>query len=453
MLDFHLAHFEVNATPPIGHSLCGGWIKPVLAVDDPLLLRGVVLQGAGLPIVVAALDWTGVMDESHRLWTEAIAEGAHTTPDRVALHCVHQHNAPFVDRVGNALLKKAGADPLLYDERFLEQLITRTKDTVRESLSASQPVTHVHAGKAEVTQVACNRRVIGSNGKILYTRTSATKDPAARAAPDGTIDPILRSVSFTRNDRILARLYYYTTHPMSYYGDGRVTSDFVGLARKRRDETEPETFHVYFTGSAGNVTAGKYNDGAHETRKILTGRIFNAMVAADQDARGHSERLDSANWVTSPFVFGPRSDLDLEKLKAIVADPKQTVVNRNRNAMACGWLTRLESKRPILLSRLDLGRTATLLHLPAETFVEYQLDAQKVRPEQFLATAAYGDGGPWYIPLTRSFGEGGYEPSVALVAEGSEPLYRKAIEVLLRTRKIEKSGGGSTLRTSPFAAE
>ena len=46
------------------------------------------------------------MDESHRLWTEALAEAAHTTPDRVALHCVHQHNAPFIDREGNALLRE-----------------------------------------------------------------------------------------------------------------------------------------------------------------------------------------------------------------------------------------------------------------------------------------------------------------------------------------------------------
>ena len=73
MLAPHLATFEVDATPPLGHSLCGGWIKPVVGVDDPLSLRGVVLLGAGLPIVLAALDWTGVMDESHRPWTEALA--------------------------------------------------------------------------------------------------------------------------------------------------------------------------------------------------------------------------------------------------------------------------------------------------------------------------------------------------------------------------------------------
>ena len=109
MLAFHLATFKVDATPPMGHSLCGGWIKPVEGVDDPLWLRGVVLLGDERPIVLAALDWTGVMDESHRLWTEALADAAHTTPDRVALHCVHQHNAPFIDRDGNALGEGARA--------------------------------------------------------------------------------------------------------------------------------------------------------------------------------------------------------------------------------------------------------------------------------------------------------------------------------------------------------
>lgn len=30
-----------------------------------------------------------------------------------------------------------------------------------------------------------------------------------------------------------------------------------------------------------------------------------------------------------------------------------------------------------------------------------------------MATAAYGDGGPWYIPVKEEFPKGGYEVSVA----------------------------------------
>ncbi|MFO0957646.1 MAG: hypothetical protein U0800_09305 [Isosphaeraceae bacterium] len=428
MLAPHLATFRVDATPPTGHPLCGGWIKPVEAVDDPLWLRGVVLMGDGLPIVLASLDWTGVLNDCHKRWTEALAEAAHTTRDRVALHCVHQHNAPFVDRSGNDRLIRAGASTLLYDPKFLDGLIARSASAVRDALAGAQPFGHVRAGKAKVAQVACNRRVIGEDGKIRFTRTSATKDPAARAAPEGTIDPWLRAVTFEREGRPIARLYYYTTHPMSYYGDGRVTADFVGLARAALDREEPGVEHLYFTGSAGNVTAGKYNDGSHENRQVLADRVREGMQAAvrDGDAAGPIA-FEGARWSTEPIRFAPREDLDPGQLAAIVDDPSKSVVDRNRTAMALGWLDRLADRdRPILLGRLDLG-PITLLHLPAETFVEYQLTAQEQAAGRFLATAAYGDGGPWYIPLRRSFDEGGYEPSVALVSRETEPLYRAAI--------------------------
>ena len=53
--NLHLAPFRFDVTPPTGHSLCGGWIKPVVAVDDPLWAIGFVLIGAGKPRHLAVL--------------------------------------------------------------------------------------------------------------------------------------------------------------------------------------------------------------------------------------------------------------------------------------------------------------------------------------------------------------------------------------------------------------
>ncbi|HIE97339.1 MAG TPA: hypothetical protein EYQ63_10065, partial [Fuerstia sp.] len=50
--NLHLAPFHFDVTPPQGHSLCGGWIKPVIGVDDTLEAIGFVLLGAGKPIVL-----------------------------------------------------------------------------------------------------------------------------------------------------------------------------------------------------------------------------------------------------------------------------------------------------------------------------------------------------------------------------------------------------------------
>src|SRR5262249_17533484 len=157
-------------------------------------------------------------------------------------------------------------------------------------------------------RVASNRRVLGPDGKVKYVRYSATNDAEIRAAPEGTIDPTLRALAFYQEGRTapLARFYYYTTHPMSYYGDGRVTSDSVGWARKKRDEAEPDTMHIYFTGCAGNITAGKYNDGSHDNRPVLTSRIHDGMVKAEAEADRSVLPLQSLRWITSAIHFTAR---------------------------------------------------------------------------------------------------------------------------------------------------
>src|SRR5262249_31103138 len=106
--DLSLASFRFDVTPPEGHSLCGGWIKPVAAVDDALEAIGFVLLGAGKPIVLCAVDWTGLLNEAHVEWRKALAEAAGTTPDRVAVQCVHQHNAPFACLGAERIVKEQG---------------------------------------------------------------------------------------------------------------------------------------------------------------------------------------------------------------------------------------------------------------------------------------------------------------------------------------------------------
>ena len=93
----HLATFSAAVTPPIGHPLCGGWIEPARAIDDPLRALGVVLMGPSSPVVLCAVDWCGIRNDANLAWRQALAKAAHTRPERVAVQCVHPHNAPFAD--------------------------------------------------------------------------------------------------------------------------------------------------------------------------------------------------------------------------------------------------------------------------------------------------------------------------------------------------------------------
>src|SRR4029077_17883228 len=70
-------------------------------------------------------------------------------------------------------------------------------------------------------------------------------------------------------------------------------------------------------------------------------------------------------------------------------------------------------------------------HLPAECFVEYQLRAQQLASSRFVATAAYGDGGPWYIPVKEAYPQGGYEVTVANCSDAVDDLLTTGIGKLL----------------------
>src|SRR5260221_5995992 len=105
--------------------------------------------------------------------------------------------------------------------------------------------------------VASNRRWIGPDGKPQFGRGSYVSDEKAREAPEGTIDPFLKTISFWNDKRPVAALSCYATHPMSIYGRGLVSSDFVGLARARRQSDDHSIFQMYASGCSGNVTAGE----------------------------------------------------------------------------------------------------------------------------------------------------------------------------------------------------
>lgn len=429
--DLRLTTFRLDVTPPPGHSLCGGWIKPVVGVDDSLEAIGFVLQGCGEPIVICAVDWTGLLNSAHIRWRQALAQAAGTTADRVAVQCVHQHNAPFACLDAQAIVAAEGDLPEIVNVAFFDECLERAKVAVSESLNHFRPVTHVGWHETKVEQVASNRRVSRSeSGQVLAMRGSSCRDEALRALPEGLIDPWAKTIAFFEGETRLVACHYYATHPMSYYGDGRVSSDFVGLARKRLQADDPKGCHIYFTGCAGNVTAGKYNDGSAEMRQVLADRIY-APLSTNLTALRRVP-VDRVSWNTIDVLPLPNPSLDAKAIAKQISDSTQSVVNRNRPAYQLAWLKRLETGLPIVISHLRING-AGMLHLPAESFVEYQLAAQELFPGDFLATAAYGDGGSWYIPTAVEYPNGGYEVSVAFSAPEIDATLREAIAKVLQS--------------------
>ena len=431
--EVRIAPFQADVTPPIGAPLCDALVPPADKIDDPLLARGIVILGAGKPIVLCAVDWVGIGNGGYDAWRETLARAAGTTADRVAVHCLHQHDAPGMDTDAEEMLAQRGLSGKLYHVAFAREAMQRVAVAIEESVVKARPATHVGIGKGIVKEVASNRRVMGADGKVKYVRFSSCKDEKIRAEPEGTIDPYVRLVAFFNGEVPIATLTYYATHPQSYYGRGDMSCDFPGLARGKRDEELPGPLHVHFNGAGGNVTAGKYNDGSEPLRDTLAMRLAAGMKLAWEDSMAHKTPLGVADvgWQVVGVALPPRDLLKRDELQRTLDEPQAPLAERLRAARNLAFKLRCDAGHEIPLSCLRLG-TTRVIHLPGEIFVEYQLAAQKMYAGGEVCTAGYGDYGAGYIGTAVAYGEGGYETSaVSRTAPEVEEALLKAMAELL----------------------
>jgi hypothetical protein len=424
-----LATFDVDATPPMDSRLLPYNLNTMINTwDMGLRAKGIVLLGAGQPIVLCSIDWATIGNESQDEFKNALAKAAATIPERVAVHTVQQHDALWCDFSIEKILIKADINPMYFESSFPREVIRRLETGVRNSLDNSQPITHIGLGEAQVYQVASNRRILGADGHVRAGRMSSCKDSTLRAEPEGVIDPIVSLVSFWNAGKPLAVLSYYATHPQSYYATGVCNPDFVGIARFFRQLAVPDALHVHFSGAAGNIAAGKYNDGKHENRLILAERLADGMKRAWEASKREPITADEVSWKVIPVALPPtKHQENLQRGQQITPGMEIECI-----AARLAFQERCKVGKRIDLACLTLGR-ARILHTPGEMFIEYQLAAKAERKDLFVTMANLGDDGPGYIATAIAYKQGGYEAgSWSFVSPEAEEVLMTAIRKLLR---------------------
>lgn len=433
-----VAVFEADVTIPIGHACMGGGVADAQEIVDPLFAKGFVLLGAGEPIVVVALDWCQCNNDSYDRWRDALAAAAGTTRRRVMLATVHQHDAPICDLTAQKLLDKYGLKGYHCDPEFHERAVQRTAAALRKSLAEARRVTHFGFGQAKVEKVASNRRVVTPEGRIHWGRGSASGD--MYGAPEGEIDPWLKTISLWDGDRPVLAWSCYAVHPMSYYGRGGVSADFPGMARARRQKDDPSVFQIYFTGCGGDTTAGKYNTGKPENRPILADRLYQGMAAAWKATK--RVPLEKIDYRVAEMALPARNtgDFTVEAMEKTLADPKASRWQRISAALGLSWRKRVDAGEPVDVPCLDLGGgAAQFLIMPAESFVGYQLAAQRLRPDSFVVVAGFGDGAAGYVPTDQCWKDG-YADSYCWVPPMTEKLMTQAMAKALAAPRGRKQG-------------
>lgn len=402
-------------------------------IVDPLFVHGFVLLGDVRPIVLCAVDWCEIRNGAYDRWRDALATAAGTTRERVLLCALHQHDAPVVDSDAAKLLSSVGLANELYDEAFFADAVARTAQSVADCLKHTTRITHIGTGRARVDRIASNRKVVMPNGDVSFQRGSRSAvDEFHRTAPKGKIDPYLKTISFWNEDKAVLALHAYATHPMSYYGLGEVSSDFVGLARERRQRDDFSIKQIYVSGCSGNITAGKFNDGSAESRLALTQRLYQAIVRAWENTQRFPLNHVAFRNAKLSLDFHPHPSLEQEAISAELGNSQATIESRIYAAMSLASRYRVAQHHAIDMPTVDFG-TANIILFPGESFVEYQLMAQRMRPNSFVFSIGYGECWPGYIPTERAFEEG-FHDKWLWAAPGSESRVRDALDLLLTER-------------------
>ena len=156
------------------------------------------------------------------------------------------------------------------------------------------------------------------------------------------------------------------------------------------------------------------------------------MKTAFEATKKYPILATEVHWKVKPVALPIAAHIDLDKFKATLADETADLRSRLQTARNLAWAARCAAGDKIDITCLTLGPIA-VLHMPGELFVEYQLAAQKMRPEAPVLMAAYGDYGPGYIGLAHSYSQGGYETGpVSRVAPEVEEVLMGAMRELLK---------------------
>jgi hypothetical protein len=425
--------FQLDVTPPLG-----AWMAYCKnnKVDTPIYIRGIIVDDGESRAVMLSCDFISIWGQVWWDWRKAIAEAAGTSENRVFLHLVHQHDSMYIAPQLNEFKKEYEREFVseAYCDKTINDLCRKISDLTAKD-SSWHAVSKIMTAEKRIKGLAANRRMIDENGKCFAMRWSACSNEAIRELPTGTIDPMLKTIAFAGQDGgIITALHFYASHPMSAYKCEMVSQDVPGVAQDfLARNSDPKTLNIYFTGCGGNVAFGKYNTGEPEERIKLGQRLGEGMLAnlnsLDEKDIGKLEFTDAV------FDFPLQPEITEENMLKKIRETKDKSSVSSLAAhliIARNW----EAWRKCKVSRMSIGNNVHFLSLPGEMCVEYQLYAQSLVPEEFLACAAYANCSYHYIPTAKMYEEGGYEPEMGSIstAEVEKPLKGAIAEVLSELR-------------------
>lgn len=432
----------VKITPPQGTSLAGYFTdRKAEGVHDDLYARALLLEKGPDRLLLIAFDLVGVPREFSLPLRETIADRTGIPLPAIMLCATHTHTGPVT--------KGRRADPG-YLER-LRNLVAAQAET----LAAGTFPGRLDFAAGPLPGFAFNRRFFTRSGPVLTNPGANNPEVTSPAGPvDDTVNVFRLSDG---QGRVKAVAVITGLHPDTVSGS-MVSADWPGwLSRHVKEKLGPEVDVLVVNGPQGDinhfdVAGGRLEQGIGEAQRIGLAYGEKAVALCGQARPVRVDRLAAAA-ETAAIPRRRPTDAELARAREVVErygeeyDIEKSGRTLESQDIARGDKTvevffarkqvELEEKfagtsAELEIAALRIGEAA-LVGLGGEPFTELGLAIRNESPFRPTIVVGLANGYDGYLPMAKSFREGGYECLTTQMGDQAEGIIRSTARKLLKS--------------------
>ena len=421
---------ETEITPPVGTLLCGSLKpRPSKGIDDPLMLKAVVIDSGEERIAVATFDLAVVEREVGDRCIAAAAEQTEIRADHIFFAATHSHSGPYTI---DPFPQPGGDDPV--DREWLATLPGLFSDCVARADAERAPA-RLSLLRGYAQGIAANRRLRFKDGREINRWCLSGEEAGLQCVgAAGPTDPELPIVCFDDEQGLpRAVLYNYALHCNAHFGKN-FSGDFSAVAAARlRERFGPQVSTLFLPGGFADINPIR---SYRETGAVLADEIIRRMENR-QPVAGPVRVAGARRELTVPY-----RDLTTDQEARIEAsqwpDESKDLFRRNLELMR----EKGETEGRTWITAWRIG-DAAFAGIPGEPFVEWAIAVKQRSP--FPWTLPVGLCNDWkgYLVTHRAWEAGGYESLVSTVGfvspDGVAMMVENALEMLGELRDREDS--------------
>jgi neutral ceramidase len=437
---------EVDITPPIGAPMAGYYTpREATGTHDPLHAKALVIEQGGTKVAIVACDLVALPREISEQAREIIVKKIGLAADHIMITSTHAHTTPVI--FTNPSRYNLEGEQKRITQEYTESLAAKIANAILLANAAMNPV-RMRAAVGEEKSLGFNRRYFMKDGSVGW---NPGKSNPEIARPAGPVDPGVPVLYFESPDgaKPIAAYVNFGLH-QDTTGGLQFSADFSYTLGKILKLAKGDDFLTLFTiGAAGNVNhidvskPGAQNSFTEAARigAVLAGEVLKTIQNAPVTP-GPAIRV-SDRIVNIPVPTYTEAEVkDAERTQATLGKPDAApFLDLVKAARILELNARHGKPLDAEVQVFTFGDQVAIVGFPGEMFAEFGLNLKEDSPFPITIVAELANGADTYIPNRVAFKEGNYEPTSALLPEGSgETLMDSAFDQLLALARRTANG-------------